>query len=637
MIMQLKSMLKSNAYRFFLWIFLAVLLFGGMSFDFGNKQPFAVKIYKHKITDSDFRQSVQETTRKYDYFKSQGFNWPRTETIEREVLRNVVTRGLIRNISDILCLTVPGIILQEQIHAQLAGLPSYFFDGQGQLIISMLEKVIAPKTFQSLIDDMEQDVKSHLIYELINMSSYVPSFQLKMQYNQELATKKYSLISLSLEQALDKVKKEKVSPETLEQFYKKSEHADRYKTVELRSGTAWTFSSKGYGLTVSKADVTNYYDKHKVTEFLQSPAQVQLHRIFFAPNPTDEKFDARAQAQIVADELAKDPGSFATVAKKIAALKVSYQGAEKTEFFAKDTHEYDPLLVTTGFEELQQDGDISSIIKTDKGYEILQRVARKSAIYTPLAQVYATIEAQLIEQKFAQRFKQDAQRLISNSAYNPASLESFIEKRHAIAQDLPMQSKKTGLVHMHLFQTEVGMYSIFMQGNDGILLYCKDIEKKKLKPFESIAEQVKADYYQQQAEKELQAMTKACMKQALQTDIKSASKAFQAEFIQVQAEFRNNKMEIPAILQDPLVQKKIKSLESVGNIIDIVTPQFSYIIRLDELLPVDELVTDEHKKRIKGQLEQQVKSSSQDSFIALLYRHATLDNEINIQEQLLKI
>jgi len=36
MITELRGMLKSHVYRIFLWVFLAVLIFGGMSFDYSK-------------------------------------------------------------------------------------------------------------------------------------------------------------------------------------------------------------------------------------------------------------------------------------------------------------------------------------------------------------------------------------------------------------------------------------------------------------------------------------------------------------------------------------------------------------------------------------------------------------------------
>ena len=636
MITQLRGMLKSHVYRIFLWVFLAVLLFGGMSFDNSDNKPWVIKIYKQKTTELEFRQAVAASQRQYDYLKAQGISWPRTESLEKEVLRHIISNDLMKNVSHELGLTVPSILLQESLHDQLASLPAYFFDANGQLIVEMLEKVIAPKKFDTLLADMENEIKTNLLQNVISIGSYVPQFEVTMQCNEEFANKTYSVMTFSLAKALAQAKEKKVSDETLEKFYKKSEHGDLYKTVEKRAGHYWRFNSKDYGLTVSKADIAAYYDKHKQSDYLEAPAQVQVHRIFFGQD-NDETTDSRAQAQIIYDELQKDPSTFASVAKKVSGAKLAHQGSEKTEFFAKDSTKYDKILVDTAFEQLAQDNDISSVIKTDKGYEILQRIARKAAKYKSLSEVQKEIEEKLLEEKFAKRFKQDADRLISNASYNKEGLVSFIEKRNGRKETIALEAKKPGIITMHLFQTEQGQYAVFMAEKEGILLECTKVDKKALKPFEEIKSTVSADYYHKKAQQELQNIALDAMKEAADMSFAQIAKKYDAHVEVVHATYKNGQMDIPALLRKPEIAQKIKALQSVGAMIDVVTSQESYIIRLDELAQVDEKLLEEKKSTVQTTLANKAKYKGRDSFIASLYRHATLiDNEMEIKEQLLK-
>lgn len=636
MITQLRGMLKSHAYRVFLWIFLAVLLFGGMSFDNSQHKPWVIKVYNNKTTDLEFRQAVGASQRQYDYLKAQGISWPRTETIEKEVLRQIVSGGLMKNVSHELNLAVPSILLQESLHEQLASLPEYFFDEQGQLIVAMLEKVIAPQTFESLLADMENNIKTNLLQNIITIGSYVPQFEVMMQCNEDFADKTYSIMTFPLSKALAQAKEKKASYETLERFYKKSEHGDLYKTVEKRAGNYWKFNSKDYGLTISHADVTTYYENHKQSDYVLSPAQVQVHRIFFGQGH-DEASDAKAQAQIVYEELQKDPTTFSAVAKKIAAAQLPHQGFEKTEFFAKDSTKYDSVLVQAAFEQLAQDGDISQVIKTDKGYEILQRVTRKAAKYKSLQDVQATIEEKLLEEKFAKRFKQDADRVVSGAKYNASGLTSFVEKRKGRQEKIALEAKKPGLISMQLFQAEQGSFAVFMSEKEGILLECTHVEKKALKPFEEIKATVTADYYHKQAQLELQAIATSAMKDAATMSFADVAKKHEGHVETVKTEYKHGHMDIPAVLRKPEISHAVKALQSVGAIIDVVTAQESYVIMLDDLSLVDKKLLEEKKSNIEMTLANKAKYKGRDSFIASLYRHATLiDNKMEIKEQLLK-
>jgi hypothetical protein len=49
MITGLRNTLKNNVYKVFLWIFLAVLIVGGISFDFSDNKPWVIKVYQKLI------------------------------------------------------------------------------------------------------------------------------------------------------------------------------------------------------------------------------------------------------------------------------------------------------------------------------------------------------------------------------------------------------------------------------------------------------------------------------------------------------------------------------------------------------------------------------------------------------------
>lgn len=629
MITELRSMLKSHVWRAFLWIFLAILIFGGMSFDYSDNRPWAIKIYQEKLTELDFHQAVSSRQRQYDYYKSLGLNWPRTESIEKEVLRGMVTNALLQHVGHELHLAVPSMLVDEHLAPQLAGLPAYFFDAKGQLNEQMFEKVIA-KSFDSFVQDTENEIKANLLYNVISIGSYVPQFEIAANYTQEYADKTYSIITFSLHKALEKVKENKVSHEVLERFYKKSEHGDLYKSVEKRAGHYWKFSSKDYGLTVSKADMSAYYDAHK-QDYLEHASQVQVHRIFFTGD------DARAHAQVAQEELQKDPSTFASVAKKIAAAKVATQGSEKTEFFAKDTTKYDKILVDTAFEQLAQDNDISNVIKTEKGYEILQRIARKPAKYKSLHDVHGQIEEKLLEEKFAKRFKQDAERVVSNAGYNKEALQAFIEKRKGHKETLHLEAKNPGILGVQLFQTEQGHFAVFMMGKEGVLLECTQVEKRALKPFDDVKSTVSADYYKKQAQQELQTIALQAMKDAAHMSFEEIAHKYEAHVQVAHATYKNGQMDQDSILRRPEVAQKIASLQSAGAMIDAQAATESFLIRLDEVAPMDEVLFAEKKETIQTTLANKAKHKGRDSFIASLYIHAKLiDKKIEIKEQLLK-
>ena len=332
-----------------------------------------------------------------------------------------------------------------------------------------------------------------------------------------------------------------------------------------------------------------------------------------------------------------DPTSFKAVAKKIVASKQKGQGSETTEFFAKDSTSYDKVLVDTAFEQLTQDDEISEVIKTDKGYEVLQRVARKSATYKQLVHVKDQIHSKLTEEKFAKRFKQDAERIAGSAQYSDAqAIQTFVEKRKGHKESLALEAKKPGVVNMQLFQTEQGNYAVFMDDKTGILLHCTEVTKKALKPFHEVKSMVSAHYYKKMAHDEMETVALNAMKQAAHKNLDAIAAEQDAVISSADFTYQDGKAEYSTALRRPEVSQKVKALQSVGEMIDVVTATESLLIRLDQVEPINEELFVEKSENIKKTLESKAKHKGRDSFIASLYRHAKLNSKIEIKDQLLK-
>jgi peptidyl-prolyl cis-trans isomerase D len=636
MITALRSMLKSHAHRVFIWIFLVVIVFGGLSLDYSDNKPWIIKVFQHKITELEYRQAVNAQQKQLDYLQSQGISWPRTESVEKEILRHMIGNALVKNVGTDLEISVPADLLQEHLASQLQSLPAYFFHESGALNIEMLERAIAPMQFDEFLANIESEIVVHVLYDLASIGSYVADFEVAMQLTEDYASKKYSVATFPLQKALIKAKEHPVSDDVLQKFYKKSDHGDAYKSAEKRAGTYWKFSAKDYGLSVSQEDISAYYDKHKAVNYLESAAQVKVYRIFFNQDEADTAFDARKQAQIVHEELLQDPTTFAAVAKKIAGAKIKSQGSEKTDFFAKDSKEYDKIFIDTAFEQLSEDGQVSEIIKTSKGYEILQRIARKSAQYKSLASVEKDIQEKLLEEKFVKRFKQDAERIVSNIKDNAQGFDNFVEKRHGKKEVLDLDVRKPGVIALQLFQAEENGYVVFMQGKEGIVLHCNQIVKKALKPFDEIKMTVTADYYRKQAQELLATMASDALKQAASKDLEAIAKEYGAHLETAEYGYKNEVLEQSDILKRHEISSKIKVLQTPGAMITIVNPTESYLVRLEEIVSVDENFASAKKEFIAQALASKTKYQGRDSFIASLYRHAKLNNKIEVKDQLLK-
>ena len=148
---------------------------------------------------------------------------------------------------------------------------------------------------------------------------------------------------------------------------------------EKRTALVYSFSPSNYGISLSDADIQSYYEKNKA-QFIAEPAKVQVRRILFKTESSDEIEALKEKVSRIQHELVEDPHSFAQVAKEVSQDSDSVSKGGLLEPFAKGTH--DPVFERAAF-ILKDDGAISGVISTKDGLEIVQRVSKRAQQYKP--------------------------------------------------------------------------------------------------------------------------------------------------------------------------------------------------------------------------------------------------------------
>ena len=111
-------------------------------------------------------------------------------------------------------------------------------------------------------------------------------------------------------------------------------------------------------------------------------------------------------------ELLAHPEKFASIAKENSADTKTASAGGLMPFFSKGT--YDRNFERAAF-TLAKEGDISAVIKTNEGYEIVQLVGKKAQTFKPLAQVAADIKDILVAKKFNEQFSRDMRTVMSKA------------------------------------------------------------------------------------------------------------------------------------------------------------------------------------------------------------------------------
>lgn len=474
MIAIMRKLIDNKICKFILWMFLIMMAIGALSL--GKEKKWAIKVYDQTITDNKFHLMLKAAKHQQENFRQKGVVFS-NKNIEKETLESSVSSLLGEHVMDSLSLTVPSYIIDKEVQKHLAHLPSYFFLQSGELNQEAFRRLIAPHTIEDFLEDLHLESKNRLFYSIVDLSVYSPKFELALQYNVDFAQKSYSIIVLPLQKFISQTKQHPPSEDVLAMFYKKPKNNEQFKTQEKRAGIVWRFDEGNYAISISDNDVKSYYEKSKSLKYLISPAQVQVRALLLKLEPGKDA-EIRLRIEGLREQAEKAPDNFTSLIKEFSQGDDASKGG-LSDFFEQDDKKLDKTFVRVAFESLSKDGQISIPIKTDRGYELVQRVKRNPAKYKDLKSVENEIKKELSSSKFKQRFQQDATRVLNQAKYHPEVLDKFVDRYKGSKKELSLDVRKGGIDMTHLFKTDEHKYSTFFDKETGVILTCSEIEKKQ--------------------------------------------------------------------------------------------------------------------------------------------------------------
>ena len=633
MIIFLRNMMhKGNVYKIFLWVFLLMFVGGGFGLSQMGKKPFALKVYGDVISQETLASTTQRLQQQHDYYKSQGVTFA-GKNIKKEAVKALVQDSLEKHLVDQMHVHVDPVYLKKTIDEQLSSLPDALFNAKGQLDAELFKKYIG-EDLDVLLDKIEHSIKRELLNEVIDLSRYTSQFELKAQYNKEYADKSIEILAITPVKHIAQAKEKAVSEEELAKFYKTMKNKDQFKTKEQRAAQYWIFDQGAYDVSVSDKEAKREYDRCKNEKYFIAPAEVQVRKIFLNGS-ADNSSDAKDRLKILREEVVANPKSFADVAKKSSEDKETAANGGLMPFFAKDSKNHDAVIVKKAFESLVEDGQISDVLKVKNGYAILQRVSRKKASYKPFDSVKKELQAELLKNKFEQRFMQDAQRMVSSVKYKPEALQSFVDKHHGSQRSITLSAREASLVFTRLFQTDLFKYNVFIdEKGNGIVLHCTKIEAAAFKPLDEVRDKIKDAYYVSQGEKLMRREIDVIF------TIIDNGRSFQEiaqghglKYEQAETKYKNGQRVDDAPLKNPTIQQKMGMLQYPGDIVEVEMAHAHALLKLVRLEEHNQELFADKKRDMMQTLHYAEKYQKRDSFIASLSKNAIIKKEIEIKEE----
>ena len=313
----------------------------------------------------------------------------------------------------------------------------------GSLDLTVLKYVLQQ---QGITEDQFEEIlvdtmKRALFQRLVEGSLYVPLFELRDAYARDYLKKKFLVVRLPFSEYIKKAKLEKLTDGEIDAYF--NAHKQTYKIPERRSARLWSFDADSYGVAIADKDVESAYHKRK-RNFVEKPEEVQVQRIVFAVDKSDEakKVELRRQVQEVLKQAKENPAQFEELAKKHS------QSADKGKAitFKRGT----PGVVENTAFGLQVN-EISPVIETPQGFEIIKLLSKKQATYKPIAAVKDEILKSLKREKFLADFNSNAQRVVSQAKDLPAVFEKFIEEKKGKATTLSDVTRDASIEKERLF------------------------------------------------------------------------------------------------------------------------------------------------------------------------------------------
>lgn len=637
MITEIRNSLKSSGFRVVLWIALLSFIVANIMI----KQPgrsihqAIATINNQQISLIDFDRRLNQEKERINLFRQQfgfesdsilkalGFSDPQTMT-----MNSLIQEALLNDVAQKMKLHVGSDLVTQKlsdIHAlaqELSDVVPFYIIDQNGINLTLLQRYLTQNhlSMQDFETKVEEKIKRNTVLEIIGSSAYVSGEEMKDYFIKNYLAREYTVVTFPFETALQKVKSTKLTDQDVADYFEKNNK--KYWIPEKRSGSLWIFSPKEYGITVSQQDVESYYNAHK-SQFIETPLQVQVRQIVFRVAHDDEKsvIDAQKKATAVKEELAKNPQNFEKIAREQSEDKKSASQGGLIDFFKKG--QMDTEFERAAF-RLQKDGDISDIVPTSQGFEIIQRVARKPATYRPLATVEHEIRETVYNQKFKTQFTDDVSKILSknNKESLQKAVEEFAKNKHAKSEKIENIGNDGSPFAEKVFKTKQGEWSFLNSGNNGQLLTVSRIEKSHKPELVAVKKQVEQDVYLDKAHMLLQKDLDDMKNESIEV-IKSKYPGLMVKKTGLIKS--DDKEKLKQFAKEGIPVSTFKTLDSLDAQKTLIHENNGYLIKVNYMEPFNQEIFDGNKNTIANLLYDEQKQLAQRGFIASLYRNATIN------------
>jgi parvulin-like peptidyl-prolyl isomerase len=581
-----------------------------------NGKSVGIEEYQHKIFNT--QQQIQQFKNMFgdnaqQFLKIQGLD----ADPQKIALDSLIDQKLLEAVADKLHIKLsPQFVAQQLIRM----VPPQLVGADGSVDLYSLARA-QNMSVSELQDQITNQLTSTLLMQLTEGAVYVPEFVIKEKFIQAYTPRSFLVAELSLQNLVQEEEKQKVSDAELKKFFDaENRKSKRYIVPEKRAGFVWQFDGADYPAKISDKQIESYYKTNKLKEFVDQPAQIQVRHILMKFDDKN-KAEVRAKLAKIKQEVDENPKLFADRAKEFSDDAESNKKGGLTDFFSRG--KYAAAFEQAAF-RLTKNDEISQVVETDVGFELIQRAGKKPQVFKDLSKVRDDIVEKLRIRQFTKLFQHDIRRALAQEEALK-TLEKLAQQKKGKKETLALQEKGVAPYMKRFFMARKGSGGSFLQNSEGYAFYVSEIKKSYQPKFADLKEQVAGDYYRYQAEKK--------MKKILhEADVLTDKKAFEAF-----ADKNNASLESTGIISQQMHDKAQRLMNRIGgspselfsstvpgSVVTFLGEGKGFMLCLDTIAPFDEKEFKVQKDGLLKQLYQEQRQIAQSAFIASLYKNATI-------------
>ncbi len=592
-------------------ISLSFVLLGLQSYATSSSESPLVKIGDQEIYQADLNEAY---LKQVDQLKDQYGEQYSPELFNEDALRKNALNRLVQEKLILQAVNDEGFVISDQTVLSIIAALEVFqidgvFDKTRYLELIQSKGLTTSQFLQQLKVGLKRD---QFVSGIVNTSlvdrSEVDNFYRLVEQTRDLH---YLLLPLASELNSATVKEEDVKA-----FYLANKHA--YQTI---ASASIDYVSLDLAELVSNIKVTGeelmaFYETEKAS--FTSPARRRVSHIEIELEEADG-VDGLIRSKTLADNILKRIRAgedFAVLAKEFSTDLGSAKAGGDLGIIAPSMM---GVVVEQALAELKQ-GEVSELIKTESGYQIVKLTEEKAASVEPFDAVKAQVES-LYKQTIAnEQFYQLSERLAELSFENPGSLTPLVDELDLTVMSLVQitQQQGTGIASSAEIRRAVFNSDVIAGNNSDVIelspehlivLRMVDYTPEQLSPLEAVFDDIEKTLKVKQTKGFLKDKAKEMMDSlAKGTSINSLVDDGKVRLVDVGPVTRNDANTAPEILKTAFTmerpsEKASTFKQSAMNNGDIVIIELINVVDADpaDLTPEDRQRFSDFLKRLNGE------------------------------------